>query len=160
MAGEPTGGVLSGYDPGGYYCEMTGGDGGTAAHTAPIRSRLADLLIEDLRRRAGDAERELFNPSFPRSVSSCVHELERLVQELRRRHRLHPGDAVSATLGALCGELDARSIDDVIQMGIHRFNDGIQMRLNSVSNEMHYAFFGGPRPASVAAARSQARTGA
>ncbi len=102
----------------------------------------------------------LFDPSFPRSVSGCVHELERLLQELRSRHRLSLGDAVSATLGELCRELDARTIDDVIQMGIHRFNDGIQMRLNSVSQEIQYAFFGVPRPASAAAARSPARVGA
>ena len=120
MAGEPTGGVLSGYDPGGYYCEMTGG-GTAAAHTARIRSRLADLLVEDLRPCAGDAP---------------------------------------ATLGALCCEPDARSIDEVIPMGIRRCNDGIRMRLDSVSDEMPYAFFGVLRPASVAAARSQARTGA
>jgi len=102
----------------------------------------------------------LFNRDFPRSVSNCVHELERLVQELRHRHRLRPGDELSATLGALCRELDARTIDDVIEMGLHQFNDGIQKRLNSVSREMRYAFFGIPRPASEAVSQTQARVGA
>ncbi len=79
MAGEPTGGVLSGYDPGGYYCEMTGGGSGTAAHTAPIRSRLAELLIEDLRRRARDAERELFSLGITFTVYSQNHAIDRIL---------------------------------------------------------------------------------
>ena len=78
MAGEPTGGVLSGYDPGEYYCEMTGGGGG-ATHTAPIRGRLADLRIEDLRRRARDAERELYSLGITYTVYSQNNAIDRIL---------------------------------------------------------------------------------
>ena len=76
MAGEPTGGVLSGYDPGEYYCEMTGGG---ATHTAPIRGRLADLRIEDLRRRARDAEHELFSLGITYTVYSQNNAIDRIL---------------------------------------------------------------------------------
>ncbi len=79
MAGEPTVGVLSGYDPGGYYCEMTGGGGGTATHTAPIRGRLATLRVEDLRRRARDAARELFSLGITFTVYSQNDAIDRIL---------------------------------------------------------------------------------
>ena len=47
MAGQITKGLLAGYDPQGYYCEMTGADG-AAPHTRSIRERLAGLAVEDL----------------------------------------------------------------------------------------------------------------
>lgn len=109
---------------------------------------------------AGVAGFLLFNRSFPRSVSSCVHELHRLLQELRRQYRLRPGDAVSATLDELCRDLDLRTIEDVIRLGLHEFNDRIQLRLCSVSDEMRYAFFGVPRPASEGDLPRQAQMGA
>jgi len=79
MAGEPTGGVLSGYDPGEYYCEMTGGAGCNAAHTVPIRRRLAELRIEDLRQRARDAELELFNLGITFTVYSQNDAIDRIL---------------------------------------------------------------------------------
>jgi len=53
--------LLTRYSPGGFYCELFGGGSDPAGHAAPIRERIAALDFEDLRRRAKDAELELFN---------------------------------------------------------------------------------------------------
>ena len=37
--------LLSGYTPGGYYCELFGGDGAPLEHTQAIRNWLADLPL-------------------------------------------------------------------------------------------------------------------
>ena len=55
---------LSGYDSGGHYCELFGCAGQPAAHTEPVRERLRRIPIEDLRRRAREAENELFNLGY------------------------------------------------------------------------------------------------
>ena len=54
-------GVLTHYDPDGYYCEMMGRSGAAAEHTRPVRRILDELNLDTLRARARDAERELYN---------------------------------------------------------------------------------------------------
>ncbi len=130
--------------------------------------RPADLALSDLSRLCAEIKEScqthtgITEGTFYRDQGWYFYQLgknlERADQTTRlldvKYHLLLP------TPGELCRELDARTIDDGIQMGIHRFNDGIQIRLNSVSQEIQYAFFGVPRPASAAAARPSARVGA
>ncbi|WP_448188488.1 circularly permuted type 2 ATP-grasp protein [Azospirillum sp. sgz301742] len=53
--------LLASYDAGIFYDELFGSSGKPAEHTRPIRERLGRLDFEDLRRRASDAEKELYN---------------------------------------------------------------------------------------------------
>ena len=53
--------LLSSYNPGLYFDELFGAMDLPAEHTALIRQRLAALDFDELRRRAQDAERELYN---------------------------------------------------------------------------------------------------
>jgi uncharacterized circularly permuted ATP-grasp superfamily protein len=71
------GGVLSGYDPGEYFCEMFGRRG--LSHTRLIRQRLAALDIPGLRRRSRDAERELFNLGITFTVYSDKDAIDRIL---------------------------------------------------------------------------------
>ncbi len=72
-----SGGVLSGYDPGEYYCEMFGRRG--LSHTRLIRNRMDALDIPGLRRRSRDAERELFNLGITFTVYSDKDAIDRIL---------------------------------------------------------------------------------
>lgn len=70
-------GLLAGYDPGEFYCEMFGRRG--LAHTRKVRTRLDGLDIANLRRRARDAERELFNLGITFTVYSDREAIDRIL---------------------------------------------------------------------------------
>ncbi len=67
------------YDPGGYFCELTGGAGEADVRHAAIVSRLAALDIEELTARAKDAERELFNLGITFTVYSNRQAIDRIL---------------------------------------------------------------------------------
>ena len=52
---------LAGYRADGFYCELFGSAALPADHCRPLRERLARLSLDELRRRAGDTARELYN---------------------------------------------------------------------------------------------------
>lgn len=70
-------GLLAGYDPGEYYCEMFGRRG--LSHTREIRRRLDALDVSGLRRRASDAESELFNLGITFTVYSKREAIDRIL---------------------------------------------------------------------------------
>jgi uncharacterized circularly permuted ATP-grasp superfamily protein len=70
---------LSGYDSGGHYCELFGCAGQPAAHTEPVRERLRRIPLEDLRRRAREAENELFNLGITFTVYSDKNAIDRIL---------------------------------------------------------------------------------
>ena len=70
-------GLLARYDPGEYFCEMFGRRG--LAHTREIRARLNALDIGGLRRRARDAENELFNLGITFTVYSDRDAIDRIL---------------------------------------------------------------------------------
>jgi uncharacterized circularly permuted ATP-grasp superfamily protein len=69
--------LLSGYDPGEFYCELFGRRG--LSHTREIRRRLDGLDMAGLRRRAQDAERELFNLGITFTVYSKREAIDRIL---------------------------------------------------------------------------------
>jgi uncharacterized circularly permuted ATP-grasp superfamily protein len=69
--------MLSGYDPDGWYCELLGRE--HEAHTGEIARRLDGLDIAGLRRRARDAERELFNLGITFTVYSNREAIDRIL---------------------------------------------------------------------------------
>ena len=70
-------GVLSAYDPGEYFCEIFGPKG--VGHTRKIRNRLDRMDIATLRRRARDAEQELFNLGITFTVYSDREAIDRIL---------------------------------------------------------------------------------
>ena len=79
MTTEVRDGVLAGYDPGEYYCEMLGRAGAPAEHTAAIRRHLAGLGMDELGRRARDAGRELFNLGITFTLYSGATTVDRIL---------------------------------------------------------------------------------
>jgi uncharacterized circularly permuted ATP-grasp superfamily protein len=79
MATISSDGVLSGYDPGRYFCEMLGRPEAPCAHTEAIQARLGRLGVNELRRRARAAERELFNLGITFTVYSDRDAIDRIL---------------------------------------------------------------------------------
>jgi uncharacterized circularly permuted ATP-grasp superfamily protein len=71
------GGLLAAYDAGEFYCELFGRRG--LSHTREIRRRLEALDSLDLRTRARDAERELFNLGITFTVYSKREAIDRIL---------------------------------------------------------------------------------
>ncbi|MBY6265138.1 circularly permuted type 2 ATP-grasp protein [Azospirillum sp. 412522] len=70
---------MSSYDPGLYFDELFGAMDLPAEHTALIRQRLAALDFDELRRRAQDAERELYNLGITFIVYSDKDAVDRIL---------------------------------------------------------------------------------
>ena len=77
--GQPSGDWLSGYDAGEYYCELFGRPDAPAAHTQPLRERLGRIPVDELRRRARNAENELFNLGVTFTVYSEKDAIDRIL---------------------------------------------------------------------------------
>ena len=72
--------LFSGYDSGGYYCEMFGAPAGKLpSHTEKIRKRLARLKAATLKRRASATDRELFNLGITFTVYSDKNAIDRVL---------------------------------------------------------------------------------
>ena len=72
-------GLLAGYDPGAYYCEMMGLPDAPALHTEPIRRQLDALSMADLKQRAEAAERELYNLGITFTLYSGATSIDRIL---------------------------------------------------------------------------------
>ena len=66
--------VLSGYDPGGFWCEMSRGGARQA-----VRDRLAALPLQELKRRAANAEAELCDLGITFTVYSERDAIDRIL---------------------------------------------------------------------------------
>src|SRR6516164_176963 len=66
--------VLDSYDPGGFYCEML-----TCPATAEIRGRLERMPIAEFKRRAGMAERALYNLGITFTVYYDNQAIDRIL---------------------------------------------------------------------------------
>lgn len=71
--------LLSSYDPGLYFDELFGSMDLPAEHTALIRQRLSGLDFDELRRRAQDVERELYNLGITFIVYSEKDAVDRIL---------------------------------------------------------------------------------
>jgi uncharacterized circularly permuted ATP-grasp superfamily protein len=72
-------GLLAGYDPGGFHCELFGSGKRPAPHTRIVRERLEGLSLAELRRRAQAAERELFNLGVTFTVYTSREQIDRIL---------------------------------------------------------------------------------
>lgn len=71
--------MLPGYDPGPFFCELTTPRGDDGAALAALVARLAALPLDELRRRAAAAERDLFNLGITFTVYSDATAIDRIL---------------------------------------------------------------------------------
>lgn len=70
---------LSGYDPGGFFCELFGSATAPHSFTAEFRGRLSRIGLDELQARARDAEFELFNSGITFTVYSERNAIDRIL---------------------------------------------------------------------------------
>lgn len=71
--------LLSSYNANGFYDELFGSASKPASHTEAVKDRLRQLQYDDLRRRASDAERELYNLGITFLVYSDAKAVDRIL---------------------------------------------------------------------------------
>lgn len=84
----------------------------------------------------------LYNESFPRSVTTCVRQIDGLLVRLKSRYILKGGSKAMERVDEIQAALHSRSIEDVIKSGLHEYLDWLQLHLNDVTQEISKAFFG------------------
>ena len=96
----------------------------------------------------------LLDGAFPRSVSHCIVETDRLLHELRQRYGLRGGNRALERLDEIRVALDERPPAAVLRAGLHDFLDWIQQQLIDINNTLAADFFGRGTPA-LAGAEAQ-----
>jgi len=71
--------LLDSYDPNDFYCEMLGKGGSLAGHTTPVRDRLGQIEVAELRDRSHDAELELYNFGITFTVYTQKEAIDRIL---------------------------------------------------------------------------------
>ena len=84
----------------------------------------------------------LKNDAFPRSVALCVDEVNRLLHELRQRHRLRGGGSALEKLDDMQAALSMRPTADILSSGLHDFLDWVQLQLSEITSTLTRDFFG------------------
>lgn len=88
----------------------------------------------------------LFNPSFPRSVTLCVREIDRALGELRSYYRVRRGGDVCEAIDALRALLESCSTEQILGEGVHDFIDLLQRAFIDLTNRLAAAFFAPASP--------------
>lgn len=84
----------------------------------------------------------LYNESFPRSVALCVRQINAVLTHLKSRYKLRGGNAAMERIDEIIATLTSRSIERVIEGGLHDYLDWLQLRLSNVTSELSHSFFG------------------
>jgi uncharacterized alpha-E superfamily protein len=102
------------------------------------------------------------NPSHPRSIGFCAHEIDAALQMLRSGFRLPKANAALEACEILMHGLQEAGRDKGLLVHLHDFNDWVQRTLMNLSNEIADAFFRVtpvvPEPSQGAQQQSQGQT--
>jgi uncharacterized alpha-E superfamily protein len=83
----------------------------------------------------------LFDASFPRSVLLCVRQAEWFTGQLQARFGLRGGHAAAERLEELRGGIEERTVDQVVDSGLHEFLDWVQRQLIAATAALADGFF-------------------
>lgn len=96
-------------------------------HGRIIPNRVAEYLILD--------------PDFPRTIRFCVIRAEESLLAITSGTRGSFRNKAEQRLGRMRAELDYAHIDEIVEMGMHEFIDGLQSKLNEVGVAIFETFF-------------------
>jgi uncharacterized alpha-E superfamily protein len=102
----------------------------------------------------------LVNASQPRSVTYCVHEIQRVLEELRSGYQLRQTHRALEMVEILREGLQSAARDRDLVRRLHTINDWLQGRLIALTTELDAAFFtlAAPAPAVQAPTQSQSQS--
>lgn len=88
----------------------------------------------------GISEFLIFDKEFPRSVLSCLIDVDRSIKSICKNTGAYRNDA-EKQLGLLRSHLEYSDIHDVFETGMHEYLDDFLLRLNGVSKSLFKTFF-------------------
>lgn len=86
------------------------------------------------------AEFLLLSDIFPRSVRFCVNELNHALRNISGAPEGRFTNDAEKLTGRLLAELQFNSIAEIFQIGLHRYLDEVQVKLNNVGAELFRAY--------------------
>ncbi|MEM7444067.1 MAG: alpha-E domain-containing protein [Pseudomonadota bacterium] len=84
----------------------------------------------------------IFDNAFPRSIQGGINEIATFLGELRSRYGLRGGAGAMERLDEIQAVLSTRTIERIVEGGLHEFLDAIQTQLIALSSDLGSAFFG------------------
>ncbi len=90
----------------------------------------------------------VLDAEFPRAIHHCLIMAELSLRNISGTMRGRFTNSAEKALGRLLSDLDYTTIEDIKTIGLHQFIDGLQTRLNKVSEVVFETFF------SISAAKS------
>ena len=92
----------------------------------------------------------ILDPGHPRSIAFCVRGVSQALNTLRGTFQIQKASGCLEACDMLADGLQAFSRDRDLLARLHDFNDWVQLRLVSVTDEIAKAFFPVPAPAPAA----------
>jgi uncharacterized alpha-E superfamily protein len=86
------------------------------------------------------AEFLLFGDDFPRSVRFCVTGLNRAVRRISGVAEGHFCNDAEKLTGRLLAELQFSSVDEIFEVGLHKYLDDAQLKLNNIGAALFQAY--------------------
>ncbi|MBF0199930.1 MAG: alpha-E domain-containing protein [Desulfamplus sp.] len=83
----------------------------------------------------------IFDGEFPRSIRFCLKKAEKSLHNISGSPVGTVSNMAEKSLGRLCADIDYSDIDEIIDIGMHEYLDGLQVKINSVGSHIHDAFF-------------------
>ena len=99
-------------------------------HGRILPLKVADFLILDR--------------NFPRSMHFCIIRAQESLRQIAGSHTGTFSFRSEKILGRLRSDLDYAQLKDIVQRGMHKFIDDVQIRLNDVGLAIHSDFFTKP----------------
>ena len=99
------------------------------------------------------AEFLILDPYFPRAIHYCLIALAQSMHSITGAPAGTFLNTAERQLGRLRAELDYTDIEEVFEVGLHEYLDGLQSRLNRVDQAIYDTFFALRPPAPRAASR-------
>ena len=78
---------------------------------------------------------------FPRAIRHCIIEADESLRAISGTAKGTFRNVAEQRLGRLCAELNYVHVNEIIARGLHEFLDDTQVRLNSIGDAIHSAFF-------------------
>jgi len=82
----------------------------------------------------------LLDDTFPRSLRFCVAELNRAVRRISGVAEGHFCCDAEKLTGRLLAELQFGTIDEIFDVGLHRYLDEAQTKLNNIGEALFQAY--------------------
>ena len=83
----------------------------------------------------------VLNKYFPRSVFFCLTNAETCLRTISGTSGKGYSNSSEKSLGALQSQLEYQDVNDVISSGLHEYLDGLQIKINKISDTIHDNFF-------------------